>query len=465
MRSLATSLLVALATALVPVSANAATIWKVRGRGFGHGVGMSQYGAYGYAQHGWTYDAILRHYYTGTDLGSKNPSMRVQVLVDTEPNSVAFDGATSVNGKAISSSKAYTVRRRASGGTAVYRGSTVVRRSTAGMLIKGGISVRLREGGSRLFRGYLYVSRVGGRLQVLNQLGLDNYVKGVVSGEMPSSWLPEALKVQAVAARSFAVANGAGTKVLYSDTRSQVYRGMSGESRTGNAAVTATKGQVVTYQGVAIVTYYFSTSGGRTENVENIFCPGTGGSCAEPYLKSVEDKYDAISPRHTWTFRFTPGNIGARLGVGSLKAVKVTQRGVSPRIVSARFRGKNGSLRIYDGSEIRSRLGTYDSWLRFYKISAQAAAAASAATTMHGAAGNSSVPTRVTAERHQRLTGSFVPGRAGATVKVQRRTSGAWVTVDTTTLRKGGAFAWTASHAGSYRAVAGGLSGPAVTLR
>jgi stage II sporulation protein D len=332
------------------------------------------------------------------------------------------------------------------------------------MLIKGGTSVHLLEGSRRLYRGYLQVSRAGSGLQVLNQIGLDNYVKGVVSGEMPSSWLPEALKVQAVAARSYAVANGAGTKVLFSDTRSQVYSGMSGETKTGNAAVSGTRGKIVTYQGAPIVTYYFSTSGGRTENVENSFCPDTDGSCAEPYLKSVVDEYED-SPRDFWSFRFSPGNIGGRLGVGSLKAVKVTQRGASPRIVSARFRGVNGTLRVYTGPQIRSRLGTYDSWLRFYKLQAQAARAAGSAASLRGAAGPGGTPTRVTAELHARLVGSIVPARKGARTKIQRRTNGAWVTVDTVRLGAGGRYAWTATHAGTYRALLRNLDGPAVRLR
>src|SRR4029453_7120150 len=94
---------------------------------------------------------------------------------------------------------------------------------------------------------------------------------GVVARESPSSWPLEALKAQAVTARTYAITTSkAGTGFdQYADTRSQVYGGVAAESIATNAAVAATGGQVVTYDGAPVVTYFFSTSGGRTENVEN----------------------------------------------------------------------------------------------------------------------------------------------------------------------------------------------------
>jgi stage II sporulation protein D len=165
-----------------------------------------------------------------------------------------------------------------------------------------------------------------------------------------------------VAARSYALATDAGGPLFdqYADTRSQVYRGMSAEQPTTNAAARDTAGQVVLYNGAVATTFYFSTSGGRTENVENSFT----GAAASPYLKSVNDPYDDISPRHRWQFRFTRSRLQAKLGPlcrGSFKSIKVVQRGVSPRVVAADVICSRSRVRT-NGSTLRFRLGLYDSW-------------------------------------------------------------------------------------------------------
>ena len=131
-----------------------------------------------------------------------------------------------------------------------------------------------------------------------------------MSAESPSSWPIEALKAQAVAARTYAIATSKGGAGFehYADTRSQVYGGVAVETPTTNRAVAETAGQVVTYQGRPVVTYFFSTSGGRTENVENSL-----GGTPQPWLRSVEDPYDDVSPRHRWKpVRMTLGAAGAQ---------------------------------------------------------------------------------------------------------------------------------------------------------
>ena len=464
MRSLLLTLLVGLAA--LPATASAATIWKVQGRGFGHGVGMSQYGAYGYAQHGWTYDQILRHYYQGTALGSSNPALKVRVLVDTEPNSVAFTGASRAGSRKLDDTVVYTIRRARSGRVAVYRGSRWLQRFGAAVEIRGGTSVQLREASHGHYRAALRIGRDGSRLDVVNVVGLDNYVKGVVSGEMPSSWDPEALKAQAVAARTYAVATGAG------DPPALLRHPLAGLPRRWTARPARATPPSRPRAGRSSPTTAPRSSptsspprAGAPRTSRTSSAPTRAAAAPSPTCARSRTSTTRISPRHSWTFRFSPGGIGSRLGVGTLKSVKVLQRGRSPRIVLARFTGSRGTQSLY-GSDIRSRLGTYDSWMSFYKISAQAAAAANAAVMMHGAAGNSAVPSRVTAQRHQRLVGSFVPGRRGARIAIQRRTDGGWVRVDTTQVGRGGGFAWSAPHAGTFRAVAaGGLSGPAVRLR
>ena len=120
---------------------------------------------------------------------------------------------------------------------------------------------------------------------------------GVVSRESPASWPIEALKAQAVAARTYAITTTKGGNGFdhYPDTRSQVYGGVAAETASTDRAVAETRGQVVTYDGEPVITYFFSTSGGRTENVENSL-----GGAPQPWLRSVEDPYDDVSPRHRW---------------------------------------------------------------------------------------------------------------------------------------------------------------------
>src|ERR671931_1523044 len=112
---------------------------------------------------------------------------------------------------------------------------------------------------------------------------------------MPNSWHPEALKAQAVVARSYALAvRKSGAFDLYPDTRSQVYLGLDHERPSTNAAVDATAGKVVLYEGQVAKTFFFSTSGGRTASAEDVWGEPV------PFLVSVPDPYDSISPYHDW---------------------------------------------------------------------------------------------------------------------------------------------------------------------
>ena len=127
-------------------------------------------------------------------------------------------------------------------------------------------------------------------------MGLEPYLDGVVPSEMPSAWSAQALAAQAVAARSYALATrkiGAPYDA-YSDSRSQMYLGLSNESPATTAAVTATKGQVLFFGSAVATTFFSSTSGGKTES--SLDWTGT----ALPYLVSVPDPYDDISPYHNW---------------------------------------------------------------------------------------------------------------------------------------------------------------------
>jgi stage II sporulation protein D len=358
-----------------PAAASAATGYVVRGAGFGHGIGMSQYGAYGLAQHGWDYRRILAHYYSGTRIGQA-PSRPVRVLLQASDPYVRVQGATRApGGLALEPSVTHVVRPASGGRLALYgRGGRRLGTFSAPLRVSraGGAPVRLMGRAingvvSGRYRGALdlYAGSAGG-VTAVNALPIDDYVQGVVAGEVPSSWDEQVLRAQAVTARTYALATRKTGDVFdqYPDTRSQMYVGVNGETGRTNTAARETAGETVTYDGEIATTFYFSTSGGRTENVEYSFL----GAAPKPWLKSVDDPYDSISPRHRWSMRFSSARLGALLGSpGALRRVQVLQRGKSPRIVRARVYGSRGS-RVLTGAQIRARLGLYDSWAYFSKV-------------------------------------------------------------------------------------------------
>jgi stage II sporulation protein D len=153
---------------------------------------------------------------------------------------------------------------------------------------------------------------------------------------------------------------------VYDDTRSQVYGGYGTETKRTNRATKETTRRVVKYNGKAIVGYYSSTSGGRTENIEYAF----PGASPVPYLKSVKDPYDDTSPYHRWHVTLSRGEMQAKLGSlvrGRLQRIKVTKRGVSPRVVRAKVIGTGGATRV-TGSDLQIRLGLRSTWMKFKKL-------------------------------------------------------------------------------------------------
>jgi stage II sporulation protein D len=378
----------AIAAAVAVVPAGAAPVQVIRGAGFGHGIGMSQYGAYGMAQQGWSYQRILGHYYKGTKL-AQAPGRTVRVLLQASDPFVRFSGATrGPGGLTLSRAATYVVRPAGGRRLALYGpgGKRLGAYRAPLSVSRGGHALRLLgpaiQGvvGGR-YRGSLelYPGSSGG-VTVVNALPIDDYVQGVVPGEMPASWDADALRTQAVTARTYALSTRKTGDVFdqYPDTRSQMYKGVGSETASTNAAVRRTAGQIVTYAGQPATTFYFSTSGGRTENIENSFI----GAAPKPWLKSMADPYDSISPKHRWTVRMSNARMGALLGSpGTLRRVEVLSRGVSPRVVRARIVGANGST-ILTGPQIRARLGLDDTWAYFTRVgSAKAARALSARWT------------------------------------------------------------------------------------
>jgi stage II sporulation protein D len=269
-----------------------ATSFVVSGRGWGHGVGMSQYGALGFANEGWTYDRILGHYYRGAELGPAAVA-RVRVLVAEGAARLTVRSASPFRVRDVFGT-AYPLEGSVAVGPDLRVTVAGVPRELVGPLLflPGTAPLEL----DRPYRGQLAVSVVDGRLDAVNALGLEAYLEGVVSQEMPSSWPDEALKAQAVAARSYALARLVRGKHfdLYADVRSQVYGGIRAEHPRTAAAVRATKGEVLLWEGRPVDALFHSTSGGATAAAGEVFGKEV------PYLVGVEDPHSSLSPVHRW---------------------------------------------------------------------------------------------------------------------------------------------------------------------
>ena len=453
-------LLTALLTLLAPAAAGAATRHVVRGAGYGHGIGMSQYGAFGFAKQGRGYRDILGHYYRGTQI-SPADTQTIRVLLQGPRREVTFTGATSAGGgEALDPDLAYAARPTLRGVELRRAGGALVGRFDSPLSVTGaGATVRLRgraiNGVSDgTYRGALELHRTNfGGLYAVNAASLDDYVQGVVPGEVPATWPDEALKAQAVAARSYALATDRGGAVFdqYPDIRSQVYRGLSAERPRTNAAVRATAGEVVRFGGKVATTFFFSTSGGRTENIENVFY----GSPPRPYLVSVEDPFDADSPKHRWRIGLSQAQMQSRLAglvKGRFRRIKVVRRGASPRVVDAQVVGTRGVTTVR-GATLRAKLGLFDTWAYF----------ASVRTRTTGRARVSRMIDFLGPRAE--LTGSFSPAPKRGVAVLERRSRAGWRRVGQAATSPAGRYRIGVAAPGDYRLRAGEVAGPAVSVR
>jgi stage II sporulation protein D len=292
----------------------------------------------------------------------------VRVLLDISPGDVGFSAATSACGQTLDPARSYEAHR--SGNAVVLRSSAGKRLANCGPKLRAAGKGQIAIGGIGTYRGALETvptESASGSLNVVNALAVDQYVKGVIPNESPPSWPAEELKAQAVASRSFALTAGVGGNGfdLYADTRSQVYKGLESEYSTGNAAATATRGQVAMYGGKIAETLFSACSGGHTESIQNVF-----GGPAIPYLQGVPDPYDGECPLHTWTLKFSGPEISSKLGSylkGKLKQVVIVKTGVSPRIIEAKLIGTGGVTAV-SGEQLEVALGGYDTWMTFEKV-------------------------------------------------------------------------------------------------
>ena len=375
-----------------PASAAGPEAFTIVGHGNGHGRGMGQYGARGYADgHGWSTTQILEHFYGGTTAGSVSPGQPLTILLcDQEgvvicsqgggvPTLYVTSGAPFyVEGNLVPAGNVVQNQREPNGTwrilqspggcglsgpwTAVGGGSSLDAGidfdSTVGAPTAQSQMLEVCSPKRRTYRGVLDHVLLDGKPRVTNFVGIDDYIKGVVPAEMPSTWNAAALRAQAVAARSYAASEGNRfTGANTCDTiQCQVYLGFTSERATTTDAIAQTAGQV-RMKGTAVARTEFSSStGGHT----------TGGT-----FPAVPDAGDGVAsnsnPHHTWSIQLQSSRLEGVYAIGDLLQIEVLERnGLGPhgdggRVRRVRLVGSTASVEI-TGDAFRSAAGLRSDW-------------------------------------------------------------------------------------------------------
>ncbi|MFN9660685.1 MAG: SpoIID/LytB domain-containing protein [Cyanobacteriota bacterium] len=213
----------------------------------------------------------------------------------------------------------------------------------------------------RRYRGTLLLRTRGEGLQAINRLPLESYLTGVVGSEMPNSWPQAALQAQAVASRTYALQQlrPAAPYDLKATVASQVYKGVESESPSVREAVATTRAQVLMHGERLINAVFHSSSGGVTENSGDLW------SRQLPYLVSVPDEADALSPASRWEKTFTPEALRqAFQEIGGAITIQPLDISKTGRLRRAKVVGPAGEL-VLTGSALRERLGLRSTLVRF----------------------------------------------------------------------------------------------------
>ncbi|MFN8233315.1 MAG: SpoIID/LytB domain-containing protein [Actinomycetota bacterium] len=367
------------------------------GSGWGHGLGLSQWGAYGLAKQGWGAERILEHFYTGAEVGSvAKPPGDIRVGLTTGERRVHLTAKAgpvrlwvrrplegTLVGK-IPAGQTWTVEGAADG----YRvldaaGAPVGDRTWGGRAFHlfatytgEGARAIVAEGGSTYNRGFLEFNLTACasacRIRLIAVLPFEEYLLGI--GEVPSSWPMEALRTQAIAARSFALYRMRSSGLrgdcnchVQDGSNDQVYVGWDKEGGTDGErwvrAVDSTVGRIVTYAGKVALTVFTASDGGHTEDL-----PVQWGTPLElyPYLAGVCDpgEYTSANPWTDWNRAFTVAQVTSALApytgaIGSVSGFGRATRGVSGRIDDIVVRGADGTATV-SGAELRSALSLPD---------------------------------------------------------------------------------------------------------
>jgi SpoIID/LytB domain protein len=352
----AVAVLAGAATAAGDGSAEVAAL-VIRGHGFGPGIGLSQWGAEERAAAGQGYRRILAFYYPGTRLG-RVAEQTVRVLVANAPSAL------------VGSAAPLTVRDAAGRVAALPAGryrvtaAGLAGRPFAFPLAVAPSSRPLTLGGTA-YPGTFVVAR-GGGVQVVNRVRLETYLASVVSVENPGYWHGAALEAQAVASRTYALANVRPGRPfdLYADDRSQNYRGLARVFARTRRAVAATRGEVLLYGGALAQTFFTAANGGVTAVATGVWSDASAGA---PYLVARPDPYDARGPETNWGPIVVPLDRLRRLfpGIPSDLASVEAVRNEGRRAVRVVFAGADGRSATVGGVEFQHRLGLRSTFVEF----------------------------------------------------------------------------------------------------
>ena len=366
--------------------------WSIQGHGWGHGIGMSQWGAYGAALQGVSYTQILDFYYPGTTMRTiGNPVIRVllgpQVVSSSAVtvwapsggsgllliNGVLRDGLITLTPRP---GGGYLLEKRVTAGGPVvgsdtYAESSLTISSVDPALPAVTVAAWTTSGQGTLYRGSITVHRVDAGIQVVNHVPMESYLRGVVPKEMPTSWHSEALRVQAVAARSYteSTKSNRGTWDICDTTQCQVYGGASIRTTAGtlvssvetarsDSAISSTAGQVRWYNGAAAFTQFSSSNGGHSVR----------GS--QPYLVAQPDPWSGSAPGDpvsTWSAELSVATVQAQCPSGGTlqRLVIVSRDGRGEwggRITEARVECTTGNRTITNATTLR--FGMRSNWWR-----------------------------------------------------------------------------------------------------
>jgi stage II sporulation protein D len=329
----------------------------ITGHGWGHGVGMSQWGAYGYALHGWDASQILLHYYPGTTLGTHPGTFARVLLVDGAQSAALGSAAPWRVVDALGTKLKLPAGNLALPASLKLQGKRLV----APLIFRPGNAPVEVDG--HPYRGTLTVLSDGSKLQVVNVVQLESYVQGVVGEEVSAAWPEAALEAQAIAARSYALsqmalADAASPFDLYADGRSQAYGGIDAESPAITQAVAATARRIVLYDGAVATTYFSSSSGGQTADADEAI------GFAVPYLVSVSDPWDTYSPYHDWGPIVLSTRAAAKqLGLSGPLTNLELESAPDGRVISATAT-TGGKTVTLTGAQVRDALDLRSSWFQ-----------------------------------------------------------------------------------------------------
>jgi stage II sporulation protein D len=322
-----------------PAMSPTAGRFTIHGAGWGHGWGMSQYGAYGAARKGLSWKQILAFYYRDTQLKTMPSGTKIKIWITSDNDNglrvlpatgltvsdtaghryLLPTGASYTSWRITRAGAGYRLSYRTKSGSYVTKSTRLTTGTWSFSARSKIVKVVLPSGSVRSYRGSVGLIKRGSGGRTINNVLLEDYVKGVVPAEMPTSWAADAVRAQAVAARSYAVrlrdfGNYSGFDIC-DTTACQVYGGVGREAAAGNAAVKATAGKIVTYRSKVALTQFASSNGGYSAQGDY------------PYLAAHRDPYDGLIKSQAWRRTITASSIRrAWPSVGTVKQLQITSR-------------------------------------------------------------------------------------------------------------------------------------------